>query len=244
MNRGIKFRVCCVALSLLILASASFAQFLPGGGVDTPDPELPPPGVYLSPDDVHAMYTGPDLAIVLTAVQHQPFKDQPVKYDPPAVVPTNELHDFDSDLRATVTCQDVSPNGCALHGLPTGFPITTLLQGRVQTIAYTKGPTSTTGTFATEMVGMDLQGFGGMVRIRESPTLPSLGSTRISDNGNGTYHIDSFFDVFTEISLDGGANYNYVAAVPTRVDLVPEPASLGLMAFTLIGFAGFVRRRS
>jgi hypothetical protein len=244
-QRNAAFSLAC-ALLVLACSSQTFAQFLPGGGVDTPDPELPPSGVYLAPDDVHAMYTGADLAIVLTAVQHQPFKDQPVKYDPPMVVPTNELHDFDSDLTATITCEDIVPGACQLrlNGLPPGVPVIGTLDGRVQTVAYNKGPTNTTGTFATEMLGMDLQGFGGMVRIRESPTLPSLGSTRINDNGDGTYHIDSFFDVFTEISLDGGANYNYVAALPTRVDLVvPEPASIGLFAIAFVGIAGVARRR-
>jgi hypothetical protein len=40
--------------------------------------------------------------------------------------------------------------------------------------------------------------------IRESPTLPSLGQTSITDLGGGLYQIDSFFDVFTELSIDGG----------------------------------------
>ena len=76
--------------------------------------------------------------------------------------------------------------------------------GRVQTIAYGKGPGSITGTFQTEMLGMNLIGTGG-VMIRESPSRPSLGQTKITDIGVGLYHIDSFFDVFTELSLDGGA---------------------------------------
>jgi hypothetical protein len=184
---------------------------------------------------------------VLTAVQHLPFKDLDPAYvdrDAGGPLPIQENHDFDSDLHVTVTCQDIAPNGCTFHGLPPGVPIEdVLLEGRVQTTAYAKGPSSTTGTFQTEMVGMDLQGFSGMVRIRESPTLPSLGQTRITDNMDGTYHIDSFFDVFTELSLDGGVNYNYVATLPTRVDLVPEPTSFFLLSIALMGFASLVRRR-
>ena len=66
--------------------------------------------------------------------------------------------------------------------------------------------TDTTGTFQTEMVAMSLTGFGG-IRVRESPSLPSLGQTRITDIGGGMYHIDSFFDVFTELSADGGQGW-------------------------------------
>jgi hypothetical protein len=232
---------------VLAISSQALAQFLPNGGVNTTDPVLPPPGVYLAPYEVHATYTGADLAIVLTAVQHLPYKDLDPDYvdrDGPGPLPDDEHHDFDSDLYVTATCQDIAANGCSFHGLPNGIPLeNVLLEGRVQTVAYAKGPSSTTGTFQTEMVGMDLHGFSGMVRIRESPTLPSLGQTRITDNMDGSYHIDSFFDVFTELSLDGGVNYNYVAALPTRVDLVPEPASYGLLTIGLIAFASFVRRQ-
>ncbi len=56
--------------------------------------------------------------------------------------------------------------------------------------------------FDTEMLQLDIQG-GGLM-IRESPTQESRGSTAITDLGGGMYHIDSFFDVFTELSLDGG----------------------------------------
>jgi len=68
---------------------------------------------------------------------------------------------------------------------------------------------STTGTFATEIVSMSLSGNTG-----GRPTLLNAGSsfsgqagsgkTEITDIGGGLYHIDSFFDVFTELSVDGG----------------------------------------
>jgi hypothetical protein len=232
---------------LIVLAPSApaAAQFLPGGGVDTTDPELPPPGVYLSPQDVHAMYAGPSLTIVLQAIQHQPFKDLDPAHLPNADgTGTNEHHDFDSDLRGQGSCID-APNAfgaCAAANIPPSFPV--MMEGRVQTVALNKGPTDTTGLFATEMVGMSLSGTGPtppFVMVREGAP-PSLGQTRIMDNGDGTYHIDSFFDVFTELSFDGGANW-FPSIGPTRVNLVPEPSSVVLAALALIAAVGYVRRR-
>src|SRR5438309_1005328 len=69
-----------------------------------------------------------------------------------------------------------------------------------------------TVTFQTEMLSMNLSGSaGGMpIMIRESPTLASTGRTTITDVGSGTnrlYRIDSFFDVNTELSMNGGTNW-------------------------------------
>ncbi len=82
----------------------------------------------------------------------------------------------------------------------------------------------TTGIFATEIVSMSLSGdVGGTpVIIRESPTMSSTGQTTITDLGNGMYHVDSFFDVFTELSVDGGQTWT-PSEGPTRMELAPEP---------------------
>jgi len=61
-------------------------------------------------------------------------------------------------------------------------------------------------TFDLEVTAFDMQG-GTMpagLRLRESPTLPSKGCVSRSAQADGTYRIGSFFDIFTEISLDGG----------------------------------------
>jgi hypothetical protein len=182
------------------------------------------------------------LLIVLRAIQHQPFKDLDPTHLPDPTGVTNEHHDFDSDLRGQAECIGL---GCNDFGIPQNVPLPITMGGRVQSIAAGKGPSDTTGEWPVEMVGMSLSGEGTtppVVRIRESPTLPSLGRTRITDIGGGLYHVDSFFDVFTELSLDGGTNW-FPSVGPTHVDLVPEPSSALLVALALISAAGLGRYR-
>jgi hypothetical protein len=215
------------------------------GGANAPSPDLPPiiPEGYLSPSDVHARYSGPALEVVLSMVEHQPFAALPprVVCDPTGGGNCHEDHEFQSTLNAMVS----------INGDP-AMPIT--MNGPVMTRALNKGPGDTTGTFDVEMLSMMLTGGPG-VMIRESPSRPSLGKTSITDIGapgpapgdpdNG-YHIDSFFDVFTELSIDGGMTWIPKAGNRgTRVNLggVPEPSSILLASLALLGVGGVTRRR-
>jgi hypothetical protein len=172
------------------------------------------------------------LDIVLSMVEHQPYAALPPRdvCNSDGTV-CHEEHDFESTLDAMVS----------INGGPQQ-PI--MMTGPVKTIAYNKGPGDTTGTFDVEMLSMTLT--GGPVMIRESPTKASTGKTSITDIGGGMWHIDSFFDVFTELSLDGGMTWIPKAGNRgTRVNLggVPEPSSAVLAALALIGAAGIGRRR-
>lgn len=126
-------------------------------------------------------------------------------------------------------------------------------------------------TIPIELIAMELGGLGGVmvredsfspswqVRLRESPTRPSLGTTRRDallgnppamvdsffdvftelslDNGNNWQAGDGFFDVFTELSLDGGQTWRNVS--------VPEGGStllLSLIPATLCGWSLYRRR--
>ena len=97
--------------------------------------------------------------------------------------------------------------------------------------------------FDTEMLSLDLDG-GPFFKIRESPTKQSLGLTLIENEPAGTFRIGSFFDVFTELSVDGGQTWQPASDALTVVSSVPEPTSFVLAALAVGGAATLGRRRT
>src|SRR6185436_7195149 len=77
--------------------------------------------------------------------------------------------------------------------------------------------------FDTEMLQLNLT--GGGVMVRESPTKASLGCTRmrmVNDPATGIWdYISSFFDIFTEASLDGGQTWLPALGLPAHMVLKP-----------------------
>jgi hypothetical protein len=66
------------------------------------------------------------------------------------------------------------------------------------------------------------------MRLRESPTLASTGKTAISPTPGGSFVVSSFFDVFTELSLDNGATWSPSTSAPPHMNFVGTVPSAAL----------------
>ena len=224
------------ALALGILSMAATSQAL-----ITSSANLPPDGVYLS-TDIHQIYGGAALEFLLTLPAHAPIAAEVGRRAgglPGAGTPADEIEIFGSTLTAML---EVKVNGIS-QGPPQPISASGPF-GSVETLVVGKIG-NVTGSFDTEMLSLNLSGVGpgGPFMIRESPTLPSLGHTSIADIGGGLYQIDSFFDVFTELSIDGGISWMPSTNGAAHMELIPEPTSLSLLAAGFVGMMGFIRRR-
>lgn len=105
------------------------------------------------------------------------------------------------------------------------------------------GRTSDTelGTFSSSLTELDLMGSfnGHTIEIILNPQSTSSGPTTVAPSGSN-FQVSSFFDVFTEISLDGGG---FIPGPERRFTLTPEPGSITLLAVGMAGVIGKLRRR-
>jgi len=121
----------------------------------------------------------------------------------------------------------------------------------------------TTGSWDTEIIAMSLTGphpNHGTIVIRESPTkqslgtqslgtqslgTQSLGTQSLSDVVNDIFQLDSSFDIWTEVSIDGGPFLE--AADSFTLDItgvLPEPSSGVLGLAGILGLGALNRRHS
>jgi len=184
------------------------------GDVIAVNPSLPPAGgIYMTPAGVQATYTGSTVQIVLSQLRLASFSSVSLSTDGNG----NEFESFNATLTGLA-----SINGSGNVAISGSGPVEGEAMGKFG---------QATGTFNTQMLQFDLSEatiFGPLL-LRINPTLQSLGQTSISDVGGGNYDISSYFDLYTEISANGGATWK-AADSSTHVVLVPEPAALSLLA--------------
>jgi hypothetical protein len=178
---------------------------------------FPPVGTYASPPGVPTHYGN---GVLARNFRHRilppPCPPECLRAPPCLTCPP----DF-YNLQAQVDFEVSSDGGQTFQ------PMTASARSRVWT--RHSEDTADTRFFETEMLSMDVSGGGGGggaggVMLRESPTRASIGRTSVQKNAAGGYRIGSFFDVFTEISLDGGATWSPVADA-THVEFLGQPGS-------------------
>lgn len=101
------------------------------------------------------------------------------------------------------------------------------------------GPSTSRPTMDFALDELDFAALPIGVMLRESPTLLSTGQTRITELPDGRFAIESFFDIFTEISVDNGRSW-LPASGSVRVELVPTP---GVAALLGLGALRAAKRR-
>ncbi len=96
--------------------------------------------------------------------------------------------------------------------------------------------------YVSEMHQLDIAGgtLPAEVMLRESPLLTSGGNTTVENLGDGNWRIDSFFDVFFELSLDDGNTWLPASNAVRITTELPEPAALSMLA---LGGLALIRRR-
>lgn len=205
--------------TLGLLASGAVWAPEAGAGLIVTDPALPPvTGEWVSDPDTQILNYGGQVEgrdVHLFGFQNIVWQDQGA----------DEHITCDASLTAVVTTFPGDP--------------TVLFQGPMEILVFAKAG-QTVGTYQAEVLLLDADAVGVPgTRLRENPALSSLGEMKITDLGGGTWTIDSFFDVFTELSTDNGANWlpDIAAGSGHHLTLLPEPASavLVLAGLALIG---------
>ncbi len=197
-----------------------------------PSDSLPPSGsLYAAVASIHRF--GPVDEFQLRESSHSGFSNSS---PPPLSIPNaSTLHPFDSTIEG-----DFFVNGVFVQHVIA--PAST--QVRVD-FNHQFGPDR---FFDTEILQLDIAG-GNLppgVLIRESPILASNGQTVIRDIGGGQFQIASFFDIFTELSLDGGQTWiPSNGSVTMELQPAPEPGTILLLSFGVvaIGAARLHRQR-
>ncbi len=238
--------VICLGI-LAILVAMSPAAF---SGIVTSTKDLPPDGVYIGLE-VHELYEGAALDFMLSLPIHKPYANDPVH-------PVDRVRDNDDEVEyfnsgLTAVLQVTQKDGTVV------LPATDIyLEGMVETRVkdYYLATEAGLGTFDTEIVAMSLSmdnpmSPGTLISVE---ILPSPGHVSVVELPDGTFQIDSFFDVFTRLSIDTGNGLevipgsSIVSGVGSHMELIPdptipEPGTITLLAFAGLALLGYSWRR-
>jgi hypothetical protein len=184
----------------------------PAAEVVEPTPNLPPlAGEYIgSPAQWFAFYAN---GIIITNAS----LDQFTQTQSPPAPGTSQTESFGAQMSGLI-----SVNGGASF---TPFSAPASVSEQVNSRADLD--TGNTRFFDTEILTLNLSGgtLPGGIMVRGSQSKTSLGRTSVRTNAPNDYRISSFFDLFTEISLDGGNTWSLGITAPGTIALTNNPQS-------------------
>jgi hypothetical protein len=121
---------------------------------------------------------------------------------------------------------------------------TVTLTGKIEQDVVDRADENDTGSWTVDLVSVALSGsLGGVpLTVTLDPGHTSSGTTSITPDGQ-SFRVDSFFDVFAEVTYD--LPTGTLTAFPSGTATVgaPEPATLALLAAPLLAMVGVRRRR-
>jgi hypothetical protein len=192
-------RVCALSASAsLLFAPAAFA------GLIESTPALPP---------ANGVYTLASTCISVVCLENIQLFNFDVTSD--MISGGNQVTGSNVDLSANVF-QNVS-------GVPGAFISPILLTGQVDITYFSRPDFSESGTFDALLTSLDLNGSLGThtVTAMLNPSQQSTGVTTVDQLSGTSWEISSFFDVFAELSIDGGP---FIPGPGRTASLAPEPA--------------------
>ncbi|MDB6035833.1 MAG: exported protein of unknown function, partial [Verrucomicrobiales bacterium] len=175
---------------------------------------LPPlQGQYISGPPWFSAYAN---GIIISNISQNLFTQS----QPPPPPSGSQIQQFSSSISMMLS----------LNGGQSWSPVTAVANAAVQLASSMDA--NGTRFFNTEMLTLNIGG-GTLpqgVLFRESPSKASLGRTSLKTNpASGQTLMESFFDIFTEVTVDGGQNWNAAVTIPGTVGVTPNP----IAAFTI-----------
>lgn len=125
-------------------------------------------------------------------------------------------------------------------GAPLG---SVLLTGPMDITYFGRSSPTQLGTFASQITSLDFTGIfaGHTIEAMLNPAHASTGVTTVVELDDRKFRVDSFFDVFARLSIDGGP---FVDGPVRHADLVPEPANFVPVFLGMAGFAALLKGRA
>ena len=192
-------------VSLVLALSVAVAKSQSASPHWFPQDTLPPAsGEYVSPQQWHQLYAN---GIIISNASHLRFTQST---PPPPQPGGTQIHSFGSQINFQVS-------------LGAGQPFQPVTgSANVQVKVMNNGQQGVDTVYSTEMVDL-LMTTPGKLQVRESPSKASTGETRIQATPTG-YMISSFFDIWTDVSLDGVVWSP--AQSPVHVELQVNPGAV------------------